>query len=125
MKKVISVALAFIMVLTLVQLPMNVHASGLEPLSEAIDSEEKLTLTLYGNYFDEGVNLNLEVTSRDDYQLTEANSSGNVSITFQDIETKQTLSLIHIQMCIRDSDIPENSMIAGVPAKVIKTIIQE
>lgn len=90
MKKVISVALAFIMVLTLVQLPMNVHASGLEPLSEAIDSEEKLTLTLYGNYFDEGVNLSLEVTSRDDYQLAQANSSGNVSITFQDIETKQT-----------------------------------
>ena len=89
MKKVISVALAFIMVLTLVQLPMNVHASGLEPLSEAIDSEEKLTLTLYGEYFDEGVNFGLEVTSRDDYQLAQANSSGNVSITFQDIETKQ------------------------------------
>lgn len=91
MKKTITVVLALLMVLTLVKLPNNVYATNVKPLSEAVESEE--ILTLESSYTDSNIResdyFSLNVTSRDDYQLVEANSYGNVQVTFQDVETKQ------------------------------------
>ncbi len=90
MKKIISIFLALLMVLTVIQFPSNVSAKSVTPLDSAIDSDEELNITLSTEWLRDNDYLTLMVTSREDYQLAKANDAGTAQVTFQDVETKQT-----------------------------------